>query len=60
MTVKNPIRKKKVNINCNDILNEKTNLSNNSNIKFKLNKSNKSLNYNINKILKIMYLIKNL
>ena len=52
MTVKNPIRKKKVNINCNDILNEKTNLSNNSNIKFKLNKSNKSLNYNINKILK--------
>ena len=52
MTVKNPIKKKKVNINCNDILNEKTNLSNNSNIKFKLNKSNKSLNYNINKILK--------
>ena len=48
MTIKNPTKKKKVNNFCNDILNEKTNLSNNSTIKMKLNKSNKSLNYNIN------------
>jgi len=51
-TIKNPIKKRKVNINCNDIMNEKTNLSNNSNIKMKLNKSSKALNYNINTIQK--------
>ena len=52
MTVKNPIKKRKVNNNCNDILNEKINISNNSNIKIKLNKSNKSLIDNNNKIQK--------
>ena len=51
-TIKNPIKKRKVNINCNDIMNEKANLSNNSNIKMKLNKSSKALYYNINTIQK--------
>ena len=55
MTIKNPIKKKKTKkiiINNNSIMYVNTNLSNNSNLKIKLNRNNKPFNKNKSKIKK--------